>query len=83
MKAIFEKLLVNVISPFILKFDSFEGMHGSLLSKITNNIYLGARPKKTSVPGLRNAGITHVVSCLDEENRSRIDFLKKILNICF
>ncbi|MCJ7538443.1 MAG: dual specificity protein phosphatase family protein [Desulfobacterales bacterium] len=77
MTAIFDKLLDIVLSPFALNIDSFEEVYGGLFSEITSNIYIGARPDEISVPELEKAGITHVVSCLNEEERSGVEFLEQ------
>lgn len=76
MKAIFDKILDIVLSPLSLNIDSFGDMYGELFSEITSNIYLGARPDETSVAELKKIGITHVVSCLNEEERSSVEYLK-------
>jgi len=75
MKAIIEKLIDIVLSPLALNIDSFDLMCVGLYSEITGNIYLGKRPDENSVLELQKAGITHVVSCLNAEEQSRVAFL--------
>jgi len=43
--------------------------------RITPELHLGARPTPDDVGALREAGITHVVSCLEEEHRADMAFL--------
>jgi predicted protein tyrosine phosphatase len=75
MKAIFNKLIDTVLAPLSFNIDFFGDMNGGLFTEITNTIYLGGRPDGNSVEELKKAGITHVVSCLDEKERSSVDFL--------
>lgn len=75
MKALFNKVIDIVLSPLSLKIDSFGDMNEGLFTKITNTIYLGRRPDENSVKELQKEGITHVVSCLNEEERSSVAFL--------
>ena len=77
MKALFEKLTDLILSPLSLDFDSLGDMHGGLFTEINNYIYLGRRPDESSVTELKQAGITHIVSCLDKEDQPSVDFLKK------
>jgi len=44
--------------------------------RITGHLHLGGRPTEATVPALREAGITHVVSCLPERLRGEVAFLE-------
>ncbi|MEM7678142.1 MAG: dual specificity protein phosphatase [Myxococcota bacterium] len=46
-------------------------------NQIEEDIYLGSRPSPSLVPILKDVGITHVASCLIEEDRPLVDFLKE------
>lgn len=83
MKAIFEKLTDLILSPLSLNIDSIGDMHGGLFTEINDSIYLGRRPDENSVDELKKAGVTHIVSCLDEGERSRVDFLGQDFNHLF
>ncbi|MEL6178970.1 MAG: dual specificity protein phosphatase [Myxococcota bacterium] len=52
-------------------------------NRITPTLYLGARPRPEHLEALKGAGITHVVSCLDEEERPKMDFLKQHFHLLF
>lgn len=77
MKEVLDKILNTVLTPFALNINVFEDIYGGLFSKIRSNIYLGGRPDEITVPELKRFGITHVVSCLNEENRSSVTFLEE------
>jgi len=77
MKAILDKILDIILSPLAVKIDSFDLFFEGVFSRITDNIYLGRRPDENTVPELKQARITHVVSCLDEKQVSSVEFFKK------
>ncbi len=77
IKAIFDKLSDIVLSPLALDIEAYADRYGEVFSEITSSIYLGARPDTTSVTELKEAGITHVVSCLDKDKQSGVSFLKQ------
>ncbi len=41
------------------------------LSRIGETLYVGGRPRPEDIPALEDAGITHVVSCLEEAELSK------------
>lgn len=43
------------------------------LSRVTETLFVGARPRPEDVAGLRDAGITHVVSCLEERELAKLE----------
>jgi len=82
-KALFDKLIDFVLSPFALDMEGYTKAYGDLFNKVTDSLFIGARPDETAVPALKEAGITHVVSCLDAYEESRISFLKGDFNHLF
>ena len=76
MKDKFQKLADRMLSGLGLDLDFSVDLRGSFLSTITPTLYLGARPTAERVQELKEAGVTHVVSCLPEEHRSRVTFLE-------
>ncbi|MEO0603380.1 MAG: dual specificity protein phosphatase [Myxococcota bacterium] len=50
---------------------------------ITAQLTLGARPRPEDVEALRQAGITHVVSCLDPSERAAMEFLDQAFQTRF
>ncbi len=77
MKTIFNKVTDRMLRWVGLEFDfSFE-MHGEPLNQITDHLFVGARPRPEDVDLLKEAGVTHVVSCLPEEDRFRVAFLEE------
>lgn len=50
---------------------------------IAEDLYLGARPDRARVAALREAEITHVVSCLREDDRAEMAFLKADFHTLF
>lgn len=51
--------------------------------RITERLFLGARPGPDAVPALEAAGITHVVSCLPESERGAMGFLGEHFDTAF
>jgi protein-tyrosine phosphatase len=77
MKAIFGKLASRVLSRLGLGLDFSVDLRESFFSEITRTLYLGARPNQERVQELKEAGVTHVVSCLIEDERSQMAFLQQ------
>jgi protein-tyrosine phosphatase len=75
MKAILDKLADRVLSRLGRGLDFSVDLRESFFSEITRTLYLGARPNEERVPELKGAGVTHVVSCLAEDDRSQTAFL--------
>ncbi len=55
-----------------LDFDLSITTRGEPFNRITETLYVGARPRPEDVPTLAEAGITHVVSCLEEAELSKV-----------
>ena len=77
MKAILGNLADLVLSRLGLGLDFSVDLRGSFLSQITRSLYLGARPSRERVQELKAAGVTHVVSCLTDHDRSQMTFLQQ------
>ena len=77
MKAILDKFADRVLSRLGLGLDFSVDLRESFFSEITGTLYLGARPNRERVQELKGAGVTHVVSCLMEDERSRMAFLQQ------
>ncbi|MBW2508347.1 MAG: dual specificity protein phosphatase family protein [Deltaproteobacteria bacterium] len=77
MKALLDKLADRVLSGLGLGLDFSVDLSESFFSEITSNLYLGARPNQDRVDELKGAGITHVVSCLMEDDRAQMSFLEQ------
>jgi protein-tyrosine phosphatase len=56
-----------------LDFDYSITMRGERFDQITETLYVGARPRPDDVPALAAAGITHVVSCLEEAELAKVE----------
>ena len=76
MKTRFDKLTDGVLSWLGLDLDIDLKAEAGRFSAITGALYLGARPGQEHVQALKDAGITHVVSCLDASERPKMAFLK-------
>ncbi len=77
MKAILEHLADRLLSGLGLGLDFSVDLRESVFSEITRALYLGGRPNQEHVQELKGAGITHVVSCLMEDDRSQMEFLRQ------
>lgn len=75
MKGKLDKLANRVLSGLGVDLDWSVDLRGSFLSPITPALYLGARPTGERVGELKDAGVTHIVSCLPDEHHSRVEFL--------
>ena len=50
---------------------------------IADELYLGARPNRAQTSALKEAGITHVASCLPEQARDKVAFLQDEFHTLF
>ena len=76
MKGRFKNVRDRVLSSLGLELDFSVDLRESFFTPITKTLYLGARPNEERVEELRAAGVTHVVSCLTENDRSQMSFLE-------
>jgi protein-tyrosine phosphatase len=76
-KSLFDKVTERLLSLVGLGPDFTVDLRESSFSQITENLYLGARPNRERVEDLKKAGVTHVVSCLMESERPRIEYLQQ------
>lgn len=81
MKKIIDKLTDRLMSLFGLDFEM--EWSSEQLSLITNDLYLGSRPKFGQNQYLKELGITHVISCLDPEKRPKVAFLDEDFQTLF
>ncbi|MBT8468225.1 MAG: dual specificity protein phosphatase family protein [Deltaproteobacteria bacterium] len=72
-----DKVADRVLSLLGLGRDFSVDLRESFFSEITGALYLGARPNREGVQELKGAGVTHVVSCLMENDRSKMEFLQQ------
>ncbi|HSH04469.1 MAG TPA: hypothetical protein VLL52_18305, partial [Anaerolineae bacterium] len=70
MKMMFNKLIELVVSPFRFDFDFDIRLRGDVLNEVWPGLFVGTRPKGADVVVLQEVGITHVVSCLREDDRA-------------
>ena len=77
MKALLDKLADRVLTRLGLGLDFSVDLSESFFSEINGTVYLGARPNRERVDELKAAGVTHVVSCLAEDERSQMAFLRQ------
>ncbi len=75
MKALLDNLANLVRSRLGLDFSV--DLRQSFFSQITPTLLLGARPNRERVQELKGAGVTHIVSCLIEDERSQMAFLQQ------
>jgi len=77
MKDKLGKVADHVLSWLGIGLDFSVDLRQSFFTEITPSLYLGARPTRERVRELKEAGITHVVSCLTDDDRSQMDFLRE------
>ena len=77
MKAIVDKVADRVLSLLGLGLDFSVDLRDRFFTQVTPTLYLGARPTRERVQELRSAGVTHIVSCLKEEDRLQMEFLQQ------
>jgi protein-tyrosine phosphatase len=72
-----KKLTDRVLALLGLDLDFSIRVGRDPFNPITDDLYLGARPDRELVPALKEVGITHVVSCLGEDDRTKVAFLRE------
>ncbi|MGB5366714.1 MAG: dual specificity protein phosphatase [Polyangiales bacterium] len=77
MKALLDKLAGRVLARLGLGLDFSVDLREGFFSPITRTLYLGTRPNRERVQELKGAGVTHVVRCLMEDERSQMAFLQQ------
>jgi len=77
MKAMLDKLADRVLSRLGFGLDFSVDLRERFFTQITPTVYLGARPNRERVQELKGAGVTHVVSCLMDDERSEMVFLQQ------
>jgi protein-tyrosine phosphatase len=77
MKAVLNKVADRMLTALGLGMDFSVDLRESFFTQITPTLYLGARPTRERVEELKGAGVTHVVSCLMDEERSQMSFLQE------
>lgn len=58
-----------------LDFDFTPDLRRKAFSPITETLFVGCRPRPGDAVALREAGVTHVVSCLPDAERASVSFL--------
>lgn len=61
----------------------FSDLHADRFSAISDALVLGVRPNPEDTVTLKDAGITHVVSCLEGDQRPRVTFLEQGFDTLF
>ncbi|MEM7606613.1 MAG: dual specificity protein phosphatase [Myxococcota bacterium] len=69
---LFEQLLQRVGLDFSYEFD----LRSAPFNEVDDGLFVGERPTPASVERMRNAGVTHVVSCLEESEQDSTAFLE-------
>lgn len=77
----FERLTSRVLSLLGLNFD-FD-LLAEPFHQVNPALCLGSRPRPEHVEALRGLGITHIVSCLAEEERATVAFLSGAFETLF
>ena len=77
MKTALGRLADRLVGRLGLGLDFSVDLRPSFISEITPTLCLGARPGRAHVVELKRARVTHVVSCLAEEQRPRMKFLEQ------
>lgn len=70
-----DKLTDRVLALLGLDLDFSISIGRDPFNRITEDLYLGARPDREQVSALKEAGVTHVVSCLPDTDRGKVAFL--------
>ncbi|MCO4769009.1 MAG: dual specificity protein phosphatase family protein [Deltaproteobacteria bacterium] len=52
-------------------------------NRVADGVYVGARPQPAGLQALEEAGITHVISCLEETERGSVAFLRERFETVF
>ena len=72
----FSQLAESLLSRLGIDLDFSVDLRRSFMSPIDDGLYLGARPDRKRVGELKEAGISHVVSCLTDDLRPKVAFLE-------
>lgn len=72
-----DRLTNRLLALLGLDVDFSFDMRGEPFHLIDDSVYVGACPSPEGVPRLEAAGITHVVSCLREDERAKVAFLSE------
>ncbi len=67
--------LDRILGVLGLDFDLAFDLEPDRFNRITDDLFLGGRPEPEHLRMLRDAGITHVYSCLDADVQPRVAFL--------
>jgi len=81
--SVFERAALRLLAWAGLDLDFAISVRDEPVSRITEALYLGVRPVPGAVAGLRDVGITHVVSCLPESERAAMAFLGDAFSTLF
>lgn len=73
---IFDKLVDRILSSIGFDLDFTIELRGEAFNSINESLVVGRRPQKDGIQALKEAGITHVVSCLAESERPKMLFLQ-------
>ena len=77
------KIADRVIALLGLDFDPEIGLQTDHANRIRDDLYLGSRPTPQHVQTLKEYGVTHVVSCLEERERDGVAFLQREFQTLF
>lgn len=75
MKTLLHRLTDRLLSALGLDLEFSISLRRDPFSEITPRLFLGGRPRAEDLSALKASGITHVVSCLPEADRSNMTFL--------
>ncbi|MGJ8670851.1 MAG: dual specificity protein phosphatase family protein [Oceanococcus sp.] len=76
MKSYYDAIFDRFLALLGVDIDLPLELHGERFSKITETLFLGARPSIEHCEMLKETGITHVVSVLSENDQSKMAFLQ-------
>lgn len=76
-------LLDRMLALLGLDLDFSVSLGRDPFNAVADDVYLGGRPAPDLVPQLREAGVTHVVSCLPDDARKRVSFLADSFHTLF
>ena len=75
--ALFEKLTSRALALLGLDLDFALDLRRNPFDPVTSTLFLGSRPRRDQVDELKRLGITHVVSCLEDNQRPAVAFLPR------
>lgn len=76
MRRVIDKVVDQVLTVLGLGPGFTIDLRESFYSQVNENLYLGAKPDVERAIELKEEGITHIVSCLPEADRSKMEFLQ-------